>query len=344
MIWHPFLLPVLAVDVLSLLLLAAATVSAIRIVTALPAESADAAPVPLARNTGTASFRGRTSLALLTLSTFVLIIGIAGVLPKTVPGAMCGEGVLQATKGAMGRALTLRALALAVLAVWHLLDRLNRSGPDSPPATSAARTLLLAGPVAVLAVYDTFQAIRRLDVNRPVDCCTMVYGQVRSVDPVGSSWSIPDAYWIWGLALGGVAIIFLGLKVWRTSRPLGPRITGRVALLTILWVPVAVTALLHSFAAYHYRFPREPCAWCLLLPEQRLVGYLLFGSLIVAAADACAAFICSMVAAGHPAFESAAKDRTRTAGLRMALAAILFLSLTVIPAIVWRLQLGFWIK
>jgi hypothetical protein len=344
MIWHPLLLSVLAIDVLGLLLVAGATVSAIRIVTGGSPESAHVALVPPAAKMGTTSFPGRTGLALLTFSTVLLIFGIAGVLPKIVPGAMCGEGVLQATNGAMGRALALRGLVLGLLAVWHLLDRLDSRQQESPLATAAARGLLLAGPVAVLAVYDTFQAILRLDVNRPVDCCTAVYGQIRSVSPPGGEPIIPDAYWIGGLALGGIAIILVGIHLWRSSRPMGTRATGVFSLVTILWVPVAATALLRSFAAYHYRFPREPCAWCLFLPENKLVGYLLFGSLVVAAVEACAAFLCAAVATRYPALEPATGKRTRMAGLRMAFAAILFLALVAIPAIVWRVQHGFWIK
>jgi hypothetical protein len=344
MIRHPLLLSVISIDLLGLLLDAAATVSALQIVTRGSPESAADGRIALGGEAGTASILGRAGLALLAFSTVLLIFGIAGVLPKIVPGAMCGQGVLQATNGAMGRALALRGLALGVLAVWHLLDRLDRSRPDSPLATQAARTLLLASPLVVLAVYDTFRAILRLDVNRPVDCCTAVYGQIRNMDSAGGGWSVPDAYWIGGLALGGIAIIFLGLHLWRSSRPMGTMATGLVSVVTVLWVPVAATSLLRSFAAYHYRFPREPCAWCLFLPENKLVGYLLFGSLIVVVVEACAAFICSTVAANYPALESATGKRTRTAGLRMALGAILFLALVGIPAIVWRLQLGFWIK
>jgi hypothetical protein len=333
MIRHPLLLSVISIDVISLLLVAAATVSAVRILTGGSAEKA-----------GTASIQGRAGLALLAFSTVLLIFGIAGVLPKIVPGAVCGKGVLQATNGVMGRALALRGLVLGLLAAWLLLDRLDRGQPGSSLAAATARSLLLAIPVAVLAVYDTFQAILRLDVSRPVDCCALVYDKVRNVDPAGGSWGIPDAYWVGGLALGGIAIIFCGLHLWRTSRPPGARATGLFSLVTVLWVPVAATALLRSFAAYHYRFPREPCAWCLFLPENKLIGYLLFGSLALAAAEACAAFICSTVAVKSPALESTARKKSRTAGLRVAFAALLFLALVGIPAIVWRLQLGFWIK
>jgi len=344
MIRHPLLLSVISIDVISLLLVAAATVPALRILAGRSPEPPTDGRIALGGKAGTASVQGRAGLALLALSTGLLIFGIAGVLPMIIPGAMCGEGVLQATNGAMGRALTLRGLALSLLAVWHLLGRLNRDQPESPLATAAARSLLLAAPVAVLAVYETFQAILRLDLDRPVDCCTAVYGRVRPLSPSGGEPSMPDAFWIFGLTLGGIAIILAGIHLWRSYRPMGTSATGLFSVATVLWVPVAVTALLRSFAAYHYRFPREPCSWCLFLPENKLVGYPLFGALIVVAVEACAAFICSTVAAKSPALEPTAMKRSRTAGLRVAFAALLFLALVGIPAIVWRLQLGFWIK
>lgn len=344
MILHPLVLSVLALDVLSLLLIAATTVSAVRIVTGGGADSAGAGRTPAGNEVKTASIRGRTGLALLALATLLLLAGITGVFPKIVPGAMCATGVLQATHGAAGRALAVRGLALGLLAAWHLLDRLNREQPDSPLATASARCFLLAGPVAVLAVYDTLQAILRLDVTRPVDCCSAVYGKFRSAGQAAGLSGIPDVYWIWGFALGGIAIILLGLYLWRSSRPWGSWTTGLVSLGTILWIPVAATALLRVFIPYLYRVPKHPCPWCLFLPQNRFVGYLLFGSLIVVAVEGGAAFICSTVAAKHPALESATRNRSRTAGLLVALASLLFLALVGIPAILWRLQHGFWIK
>lgn len=334
MIFHPLVLSVLAIDVLSLLFLASATVSAFRIVTQGPPHSAGPRQTPVEGDAQTVSFRGRAGLALLALATLLLLVGITGVFPKIVPGAMCATGVLQATQGAAGRALAVRGLALGLLAAWHLLGRLNRGQPDSPLASASARCLLLAGPVAVLAVYDTVQAVLRLDVNRPVDCCSAVYGKLRSTEQAAGLSGIPDVYWIWGLALGGIAIILLGLYLWRMSRPLGSWATGLVSLGTILWIPVAVTALLRTFAPYLYRVPKHPCPWCLFLPQNRLVGYLLFGSLVLVALEACAALICSIVEATSPPLKSAARKRSRMAGLRMALATLLFLVLVGIPVIV----------
>ena len=344
MIWHPLSVSVLTMDLICLLLVVAAVLSAIRIVTGWSPESTNEGQIDLARKAKTVSIQGRIGFALLLLSTLVLVAGITSVFPKLVHGAMCGAGVLQATKGAAGRALALRGLALGLLAVWHLLDRMNRRQPDSPLTTVAARSLLLASPVAVIAVYDTMRAILRLDVNRPVDCCSVVYGRIRSAGQAGGLSGIPDAYWIWGLALGGIAIILLGVRLWRSSRPTGARATGFVALLTILWVPVAATGLVRSLAPYLHGVPQHRCPWCLFLPQHRLVGYLLFGCLILVVLEAGAAFVSSLVAARFPALETETYKRTRNAGWRLAAATVLFLAVSGLPPILWRLQLGVWME
>ena len=342
MIFHPLLLSALVVDVLGMLFLWAAAFSAIGIVNGWSPESATGTQILLERRAETVSIQGRAGALLLLSSTLVLVIGITGVLPKLVPGAMCGTGVLQATQGAGGRALAVRGLALGLLAVWHLLDRLNRSQPDSPLATGAARALLLAAPAVFLAVMDTLRAFLRLDPHRPVDCCSVIYDQVRSATQAGSVSGIPDAYWIWGLVLGGAVVVFLGATLWRSRRQPGVRRAGLCSVATLLWIPVAATALVRSLAAYHYGVLQHRCPWCLFLPEHRLVGYLLFGALILAGAEATATLVCSMAAARLPALAKETLARSRAAGRRLAAAAVLFLALSGVPPILWRLRFGVW--
>ncbi len=341
---HPLLLTAISIDVLGVLLVAAAAVSAIRVLTAGSPESAGPGRAAPFSTTGTASVAGRAGFALLSLSTLLLVFGIAGVLPKLLPGVMCGEGVLQTTQGEMGRALTVRGLALGTLALWHLLDRLNRSRPDSPLATQAARTLLLASPIVLLAVYGTFLALLHMDADGPTSCCKAIYGKVGATGPSAGSWSIPEAAWTWGMILGALTIGFAGLYFWRTARSTGTRSAGLFALATILWIPVGTNALLQSLSVYHFGIPRHPCPWCLFLPANKWVGYVLFGSLILAGVEAGTVFVGSIIASRIPALTPTAEKRARLAGLRTALAAILFLALAVIPAIVWRIQHGMWME
>jgi hypothetical protein len=186
------------------------------------------------------------------------------------------------------------------------------------------------------------QAILRLDVNRPVDCCSAVYGKIRSAGQAGDASTIPDLFWVWGLALGGIAILLLGVRLWRSSRPTGPKATGLIALLTALWVPVAATGLVRSLAAYLHGVPQHRCPWCLFLPQHNLVGYLLFGCLILVAAEAGAAFISSVVTTRSPSLVTETSERSRAAGWRIAAATVLFLAVSGLPAILWRLRHGMW--
>lgn len=342
MIWHPLLMSVLTMDVLGAVFLSAAALSALQIAGGWSPQSSGQEQIALERRAETASIQSRIATVLLLLATLVLVLGITGVLPRVVPGAMCGTGVLQATGGAGGRALALRGLALGLLAAWHLLDRLNRSRPESPLATAAARALLLATPAVFLAVYDTIQAILRLDVHRPVDCCSVIYDQVRTASREVGRLAVPESYGIWGLAVGGAVILLLGIGMWRSRGNPGTRITGLVAIATLLWVPVAAAALVRSLAAYHYGVLQHRCPWCLFLPEHGLVGYPLFGALILVAVEAGAALVCSIVAERVPALAPETHKRLRAAGLRMTLATALFLALSGLPPILWRLRFGVW--
>jgi hypothetical protein len=342
MIWHPLLLSVLTMDIFGAGFISAAVLSSLRIAGAWSPESPGEAQLALERKAETASFQARTGCVLLLISTVVLVAGLTGVLPDLVPGAMCGTGVLQATRGTGARALALRGIALGLLGVWHLLDRLNRTRPESPLATVAARALLLASPAVFLAVYDTFRAILRLDTHRPVDCCSIVYDQVRTVSRAGGESTFPEAWSVWVLALGGAAILLLGMRLHRSVQTPGTPLTGVVACSTVLWVPMAVSALVNTLAAYHYGVLQHRCPWCLFLPEHGLVGYPLFVALILVIIESGAALICSIVGRRFPALASETHRRSRRAGLRITLSTGLFLALSGLPPVLWRLRFGVW--
>lgn len=342
MILHPLLLSVMLMDLLGLLFLGAAAISAMRIVAGWQAGSASFEQIRLERRFEASSIQGRCGLLLMLLSTLVLVAAIAIVLPRMVPGAMCGTGVMQATGGSAGRALFLRGLALCLLCAWHLLDRLNRKSPESPLATGAARSLLLASPVAFVAVLETFRAIFRLDVHRPVDCCAVVYDRVQSLTEGTSAGGIPDSFWVWGLAAGSILLILFGLLV-VGSRPAGSRKRAPVlAFVAVFWVPVAWMALVKVLSAYHYGVLAHSCPWCLFLPEHNLVGYPVFASLAVVGLEGPAAFLASRISSRVPALKDEATQRVRQAGWHATLAALLFLCLTGLPALVWRFRFGVW--
>jgi hypothetical protein len=73
-----------------------------------------------------------------------------------------------------------------------------------------------------------------------------------------------------------------------------------------------------------------------------MVGYLLFGCLILVLLEAGAAFLCSLVASSFPDLETETRRRTRNAGWRLVFATVLFLAISGLPPILYRLTTGTW--
>ena len=344
MIWHPLLLAVLVMDFLSLLLIMASAVTALRTILGWSYPSASREQIQLEIKAETAAILTRWALAIFFASSIALIIAITNVLPAVVPGAMCGTGVLQATHGLGSRALAFRLLAFSLAYFWHVLDQLNRIQPDSPLATATARIILLLTPVFFLAFTGTTSAVFFLDVHQPVDCCAVVYDQVRSLAEAKSTGGIPDIYWIGGFILGGVLTFAVGLRVWMSKSMPGCKATALLAALSLAWLPVASVALIRTLAAYYYGVLEHHCPWCLFLFEHHLVGYPLFGALAVAGLEGCACHVSAKVAETFPLLRSAAIDRSKKAGLRVAVATVIFLILGGLPPLVWRLRFGVWMS
>jgi hypothetical protein len=54
--------------------------------------------------------------------------------------------------------------------------------------------------------------------------------------------------------------------------------------------------------------------------------------------------VSACLAIRHPQLTQVAARRARIAGLRILLAALVFIAFAVVPAISWRLQYGVWIR
>lgn len=341
MIGHPLLLAVLLLDALTLSLVLAAAATAMRVVLGWSPRSATWAQLQLERRAEAASLQTRCAIALYLFATAVLIFGIADVLPQIVPGAMCGTGVLQATRGLGYRALLLRGIVLAAMGCWHLLDRFNRRHPDAPLTAPVARTQLLLVPLLVLALITAGHAFLALDTQQPVSCCAAVYDQVRSVHTAAAAAAFPDAIRIWSfLLLSGIQLAGAA-AVWRSTAPrLGLNVLQMG--LSCCWVVTAYLVLVQTFAAYYYQVLYHHCPWCLLLPAHHLVGYPLFTALAITALEGSAGVLTALVDRRYPLLRELTAVRSRHAGLGMVLATTLFLLLTLWPAVLWRLRFGVW--
>jgi hypothetical protein len=336
---HPIVLAVTVADTVAMILVAAAGVTAVRVLLGWSPGEASARQHALERRAEIASLSARTGVGLFALATVAALVAVASVLPGVVESAMCGTGVLQAMGGAGERALWLRALALLALGAWHLLDRLDRSSPGAPLATAAARALLAAAPIAVLAAVETARAFLGLDAEATVDCCGALYDAVRAGRSGAPGWaaSVP---WAWLAAGGGGALAAACLALARraATRPVAPWLAGLVAALAWLWVLAAARALpggLDDPGA-----PAHGCPWCLFSQGRWLVGYPLYALLAVVVAEGSAVPFATIVALRSPVAADAASRRARRALAATGVALIAFLALAVLAAASWRLRGG----
>ena len=290
-----------------------------------------------------AALDARFGLWVLSLSSLLMVVGIATVLAPMIPGAMCGTGVLQAMQGNGGRALAFRLLGLGILFAWQALDRLDRRQPDAPLAVTCARTLLLALPLLLLGAVDTARSFLALNASGTVDCCATVYDRFGSFADAVYTAGLPDAGWL-GLA-GALGLVLAALAAAVLRQGAGPTraATGWVAALALTWSPAAAVALVNVLAAYHYEVLQHHCPWCLFLPEHRLVGFLLFGLLAAVGFEGVIARVAAGVAAGYPGMRAAAEKRARSACRKLLLYLCLFAAAACLPALVWRVRYGGWL-
>jgi len=343
MLLHPLLLTILTIDTIGALLALSVGLKAFQITVHWNPAEFGRKQLSLEMHADALNLQGQWVLGLLLFSTVLLVIGITNILPNVVPGAMCGTGVIEAMGDSGGRALFFRLLSLAILFVWLTVCRINAAKPDGPLTQTGARLLLVALPIYFPALYETFAAVLHINIEQPVSCCAIVYDQFRSLQEARSAAGLPDSLWLVGFLVGASLLMFAAMLTFRAKTPAkGPKHIFLVVTCAC-WIPVAAITLVHHFAAYHYGVLQHHCPWCLFLSQYRMVGYPLFGALLVVAFETMV--ILWLPQLSRPAAElgMVVDQRIRKASLRILAATIVFLLLSALPALYWRLRYGVWL-
>jgi len=288
-----------------------------------------------------ASLLARGSVISLAVAVVLGLVGIAAAWHPVVPGAMCGTGVLQAMGPYGRRAMLFWGLGLIVLHAWQVLDRMNRSDPEGPATRTAARMLIAAAPLLVLAVHSSWLALMHADAVPAVSCCAAVYDRILAGPAEKTAAVRFSVLAFWGHLIGGVAL--LGLAI-RESRTPG-RVPGAgMAGLAFLWAVAAAVAVKQVWSASYYQVLSHPCPWCLFLPEYHGAGFIIFGCGAVIVMEAAAIWSADSLFRRYPQLAQAASRRLRSSARRIIWALIGFAMTAAGPAIFWRLHTGAWIK
>jgi hypothetical protein len=344
MLLHPLLLTMLITDMIGGLLALAVGLKAFQIAVHWNPAEFDRKQLALEIQAEAVNLQGQWVLGLLLFSTGLFVVGITNIWPAVVPGAMCGTGVMQAMGDSGNRALLFRLLALAVLFIWLAVHRINAARPEAPLTQTGARLLLVALPAYFPALYESFAAVLHVNVEQPVSCCAVVYDQFRSLQEAHSAAGLPDSVWLTGFLVGAGALLLTALLNFRAAAPLnGPKHIWLVVI-GAFWIPVAAVTLVQHLAAYHYGVLQHHCPWCLFLLEYRMVGYPLFGALTVMAFETLVVLWLPQLSGPAAELRAIAEQRIRKASLRIFGSTVVFLLLSALPPLYWRLRYGVWLN
>ena len=338
---HPLLLAVFSADLLIILLILAAGVTAFRIALRWNPDDTGEMQLNLQAQAETASLATSWAFGFHLFATAALIYGLTNILPGMVSGAMCGTGVLQAMQGGGPRMIIFRLTGLVVLWVWWRLDRLNQSLPEARLVPANARVVLLALPVFGLAMQASWQASFAMVLQQPVDCCAVVYDQFQSLPDARRALGVANPVWLKIFATTSIALCAASLTAWRGS----PSRWAVLLLpgLAIIWLPVAAITLVRVFAAYHYGVLYHHCPWCLFLVDHYLAGFPIWISWMIVLLEGSAILTLGMLTVRSPSIATDARVQIGKAARNCLLAGMLFLLLTIGPAVWWRLHFGMWI-
>ena len=343
MILHPLLIVVVIGDLVSLSLWLGAAKTAFQIVAKRAPQSVKGDQIQRDRGGKTARLMAKFSLAIFSLSTALFIFGITNVLPASVSGAMCASGVLQGTDGLGGQAFMYRFFVFFIMTLWLTYEKLNLSRLNAPLTVYNSRIVLLVLPFFLLAVITTYRGILRIGSHQQVDCCEIVYDQFSNLAAARQIAGIPETFWVWTFWVLTASMILCAAWSLKAKRPNQAKATGTLALLALAWVPIAAITLVQVYTANFYQVLLHHCPWCLFLPEQKFVGVPLFGALVIITLEGSIAYLAVKTGINYPALLSAAKRRSRLAGLRLLIAVVAYTGIVGLPAIYWRLHYGGWI-
>ncbi len=261
MLFHPLVIAVLFLDLLSLIVL----FSAIRILLQfiLGNKTDDGAKVRISP--------GRCVLVLQCVSFLLLLVGVSLIFPPILTGIMCGTGVLKISGETGVRMLLVRICTLLVLFVWYQLDSASRELPEKDMKMIAAKGMLFSVPFVVLGVWLSAKTLWLLNTGVSGDCCSLAYGAT----DVGGKFSFNPDIWLLFLTVSSIGLFLLALFV-ASKKESSQRLIAITSCCGIVWCLPASVCLLYYFSAYYYGVSQHPCFWCLFLPGNYFVGYPLF--------------------------------------------------------------------
>jgi hypothetical protein len=221
-------------------------------------------------------------------------------LSRSVRGAMCAYGVLQANRWGFVALGVSVGVALAA-GVTSQLCALDRRLPGMELARPLAIASLVMTPLAVVDLITTSAFFFRLDLGVVASCCSAQL----DVGVLGAKGfaSGPREF----ASIGApIAVALSALVGWAASRRPRLATVTLAAAVSLATLPLALGATVLEVAPHAFELPQHACPFCLLRADVFGLGYPLFGAIFLATVWSFGAVLGGLVTRGGAMAEAVA--------------------------------------
>jgi len=328
MILHPLSLCILLLEAAALFLLLQSLPALIQGHLKWDPGSASVLQLRLEPRIEIAFFRNQLGFGLFAMAYLMWIIGVSNVYSQSIPGAMCGLGVIEALSRDALPLVILKSLCLLIYFLFFCVRLETGKYPLGTYHKKTMALLLLLLPISMVSFWQTFQALTSIDASQSVHCCAALITQTPSL---AGEIHIPFEPWhakiLAVLALALVALCHLG--VIRNSN-------AQIVLIPI-WLFSSHYWLKHQILPYVYGVLEHPCFWCAFRPQYYSQGFIYLGAYLIIIGLAIRIWIATKFPEHRP---------KNNRGLKVCFWVTVFVyELTALtPACLWKLQSGQWIQ
>jgi len=190
-------------------------------------------------------------------------------LSNIMPGAMCGAGVISANS--YGEPLIILKIFLVVLTMlWLTLNNQDLRTKGFKYFKEKMWFFIAIYTLIALEIALEILFFSQLTTLTPVSCCTALYSSIEAFNPLPFKLSI----------LGLIITFYLTYIALIISAYF--KKSSYLLIFSLLFIYLSYYSIVYFFSTYIYQLPTHKCPYCLLQRDYYSIGYLIYGSLIIA--------------------------------------------------------------
>ena len=203
----------------------------------------------------------------LKLPLFLFFIFTADTISSLITGAMCATGVVNSVDFGL-KMFGFKIINLYLFGFWLLLHAVDIKEESLRYTRAKFIFYLIIFIFLCCEIFYDFTFFNALNIDKIVSCCGTLFSAASTASFAFLFTVEPHIILIAFYGLFSLHVLFFSLK-----NPQGFFITN------LLFIPVAILAVILFFGTYIYELPTHHCPFCFLQKEYYYVGYFLYTTL-----------------------------------------------------------------